>query len=116
MLWTLVETQFKREANTPRPDIVPSTGMKVRRAGNEARLQRYARGQSRLLLPLKMPRIMPRAEVVQQVLTLNAQGGFEGGGRIVNARVNDLAVARGGFRAHCGMSFYENCAGSLPQG
>lgn len=55
--------------------------------------------------------IVARAELVQQVLAADAQAGLEGRGAVVDARVDDLAVARGGFGADGGVALEEEGGG-----
>jgi hypothetical protein len=47
------------------------------------------------------------AQGVEEVLAADAEGGLEGVGAVVDARVDDLAVAGGGFGADLGVALEE---------
>lgn len=80
----------------------------------------------RLPLPLilrddPLPRLAVRhaagsAEVVEALAAADAQGGLEGGGRVVEAGVDDLAVAGGGLGAEGGVALDEKGGGAGGQG
>lgn len=52
-----------------------------------------------------VPDVVAFAEIIQEVLAADAEGCFEGVGRIVDARVDDLAVAGGRFGPDGGVAF-----------